>query len=111
MFIHTAAAAVALVSQECNRHAATRLDFMASGYRNSVMPDEVLPLSAALGSELVEASVQYRRPARRALEGMRVGQLPQTGPYAGIGGETNDGGDQRSRRRRAAQRTVGYWKR
>ena len=90
MFIHTAAAAVALVSQECNRHAATRLDFMASGYRNSVMPDEVLPLSAALGSELVEASVQYRRQ-RDGRWKMRVGQLPQTGPYAGIGGDSGSG--------------------
>ena len=89
MFVHTAAAAVALVSQECNRRDAVRLDFMASGYRNSVMPDEVLPLSAAIGSELIEASVQYRRQ-RDGSWRMRVGSLPQTGPYAGIGDDTDD---------------------
>ena len=84
MFIHTAAAAVALVSQECNRRDAIRLDFMASGYRNSVMPDEVLPLSAAVGSKLIEVSVQYRRQRDGSWK-MRVGRLPRTGPYAGIG--------------------------
>ena len=89
MFVHTAAAAVALVSQECNRRDAVRLDFMASGYRNSVMPDEVLPLSAAIGSELIEASVQYRRQ-RDGTWAMRVGELPETGPYAGIGDDTGD---------------------
>ncbi len=89
MFVHTAAAAVALVSQECNRRDAIRLDFMSSGYRNSVMPDEVLPLSAAIGSELIEASVQYRRQ-RDGTWKMRVGSLPQTGPYAGIGDDTGD---------------------
>ena len=67
-----AAAAVALVSQECNRRDTIRLDFMASGYRNSVMPDEVLPLSAVLRNELVEASVQYRRQ-RDGTWRMRVG--------------------------------------
>ena len=87
MFVHTAAAAVALVSQECNRRDAIRLDFMASGYRNSVMPDEVLPLSAAIGSELIEASVQYRRQ-RDGTWRMRVGRLPQSGPYAGIENDT-----------------------
>ena len=89
MFVHTAAAAVALVSQECNRRDAIRLDFMASGYRNSVMPDEVLPLSAAIGGELIEASVQYRRQ-RDGTWAMRVGELPETGPYAGIGDDTGD---------------------
>ncbi len=92
MFIHTAAAAVALVSQECNRRDAIRLDFMASGYRNSAMPDEVLPLSAAVGSELIEASVQYRRQRDGSWK-MRVGSLPQTGPYAGIGDDTGDTGE------------------
>lgn len=92
MFVHTAAVAVALVSQECNRRDAIRLDFMASGYRNSVMPDEVLPLSAAAGSELIEASVQYRRQ-RDGTWKMRVGSLPQTGPYAGIGEDTGDTSD------------------
>ena len=92
MFVHTAAAAVALVSQECNRRDAIRLDFMASGYRNSVMPDEVLPLSAAIGSELIEASVQYRRQRDGAWR-IRVGSLPQTGPYAGIGDDTDDTSD------------------
>ncbi len=95
MFVHTAAAAVALVSQECNRHDAIRLRFMTSGYRNSVMPDEVLPLSAATGNELIEASVQYRRQ-RDGTWRMRVGPLPPTGPYAGIGednGGTSDAGE------------------
>ena len=92
MFVHTAAAAVALVSQECNRRDTIRLDFMASGYRNSVMPDEVLPLSAVLRNELVEASVQYRRQ-RDGTWRMRVGQLPQSGPYAGIGDDTGDASD------------------
>ncbi len=92
MFVHTAAAAVALVSQECNRRDAIRLKFMASGYRNSAMPDEVLPLSAATGSEFIEASVQYRRQ-RDGTWKMRVGPLPQTGPYAGIGDDTGDASD------------------
>ena len=92
LFIHTAAAAVALVSQECNRRDATRLDFMASGYRNSVMPDEVLPLTATIGSALVEASVQYRRQRDGSWK-MRVGQLPPTGPYAGIGSDSGDTSD------------------
>ena len=92
MFVHTAAAAVALVSQECNRRDAIRLRFMTSGYRNSVMPDEVLPLSAAIGSELIEASVQYRRQ-RDGTWKMRVGSLPQTGPYAGIGADNGDTSD------------------
>ncbi len=92
MFIHTAAAAVALVSQECNRRDAVRLGFMTSGYRNSVMPDEVLPLSAVTGNALIEASVQYRRQ-RDGTWKMRVGSLPQTGPYAGIGDDTGDASD------------------
>ena len=92
LFIHTAAAAVALVSQECNRRDATRLAFMASGYRNSVMPDEVLPLTATIGSALVEASVQYRRQRDGSWK-MRVGRLPPTGPYAGIGSDSGDTSD------------------
>lgn len=89
LFVHTAAAAVALVSQECNRRDAVRLGFMTSGYRNSVMPDEVLPLSAVIGNALTEASVQYRRQ-RDGTWRMRVGRLPQTGPYAGIGSVAGD---------------------
>ena len=89
LFIRTAAAAVAMVSQECNRLAATQLDFMSSGYRNSVMPDEVLPLWTTVAGTPTEASVQYRRQRDRSWK-MRVGQLPQTGPYAGIGSETAD---------------------
>ncbi len=89
MFVHTAAAAVALVSQECNRRDAIRLEFMASGYRNSVMPDEVLPLTASVGSEVIEAGVQYRRQ-RDGTWRMRIGLLPQTGPYAGIGDDTSE---------------------
>jgi len=91
LFVRTAAAAVALVSQECNRQAAAQLQFMTSGYRNSVMPDEVLPLWATAANALVEASVQYRRQ-RDGSWTMRVGKLPQSGPYAGIGTEQPGGG-------------------
>ncbi len=86
-FVHKAAVAVALASQECNRQQAASLGFMASGYRNSVMPDEILPLSAALGDDLVETSVQYRRRGDGTWQ-MRVGQLSPGNPYSGVGDDT-----------------------
>ncbi len=44
-FVAAAAAAVAMVSAARNRDCATTLAFVPSGYRNSVMPPEVLPLT------------------------------------------------------------------
>ncbi len=42
--VETAAAAVTLVSAARNRRDATALEFMPTGYRNSAMPEQVLPL-------------------------------------------------------------------
>ncbi|WP_419945456.1 acetyl/propionyl/methylcrotonyl-CoA carboxylase subunit alpha [Candidatus Poriferisodalis sp.] len=81
-FLHAAAAAVALVSQARNRSRATALGFMTSGYRNSVMPDEVLPLTAFDPSEgEVDVSVSYRR-RRDGSFGLRVAPLRADAPYA-----------------------------
>ncbi|MCY3894187.1 MAG: ATP-grasp domain-containing protein [Acidimicrobiaceae bacterium] len=81
-FLHAAAAAVALVSQARNRSRATALGFMASGYRNSVMPDEVLPLVAFDPSEgEVDVSVFYRRQRDDSFR-LRVAPLRVDAPYA-----------------------------
>lgn len=81
-FPHAAAAAVALVSQARNRSRATALGFMTSGYRNSVMPDEVLPLTALDSSEgEVDVSVSYRR-LRDGSFRLRVAPLRVDAPYA-----------------------------
>ena len=82
LFLHAAASAVALVSQARNRELATALGFMTSGYRNSVMPDEVLPLTAldsAAGD--VDVSVAYRRQ-RDGSYRLRVAPLQADAPYA-----------------------------
>ena len=55
--LEVAAAAVALCSQARNRAAATALDFMPSGYRNSSMPDEALLLE----HQETDLTVLYRR--------------------------------------------------
>ncbi len=52
-----AATAVALRRQHANRAAATQLDFMPSGYRNSSMPDEEL----LLRNGDTDATARYRR--------------------------------------------------
>lgn len=81
-FLHAAAAAVALVSQARNRAQATALSFMSSGYRNSVMPDEVLPLTAldpVAGD--ADVSVAYRRQ-RDGRYRLRVAPLRTDAPYA-----------------------------
>ncbi|WP_419914211.1 acetyl/propionyl/methylcrotonyl-CoA carboxylase subunit alpha [Candidatus Poriferisodalis sp.] len=81
-FLHAAASAVALVSQARNRSQATALNFMSSGYRNSVMPDEVLPLTAldpSAGDN--DASVTYRRQ-RDGSYRLRVAPLRADAPYA-----------------------------
>ncbi|WP_420625709.1 acetyl/propionyl/methylcrotonyl-CoA carboxylase subunit alpha [Candidatus Poriferisodalis sp.] len=82
LFLHAAASAVALVAQARNRELATALGFMTSGYRNSVMPDEVLPLTAldpAAGE--VDVSVAYRRQ-RDGSYRLRVAPLRVDAPYA-----------------------------
>ncbi len=82
LFLHAAASAVALVSQARNRELATALGFMTSGYRNSVMPDEVLPLTAldpVAGD--VDVSVAYRRQ-RDGSYRLRVAPLRSDAPYA-----------------------------
>lgn len=81
-FLHAAAAAVALVSQARNRAQATALGFMTSGYRNSVMPDEVLPLTAFDPSAgEVDVSVSYRRRRDGSFR-LRVAPLRPAAPYA-----------------------------
>ena len=81
-FLHAAASAVALVSQARNREQATALGFMTSGYRNSVMPDEVLPLTAFDPTEgEVDVSVSYRR-LRDGSFRLRVAPLRPDAPYA-----------------------------
>ena len=96
LFLHAAASAVALVSQARNRELATALGFMTSGYRNSVMPDEVLPLTAldsAAGD--VDVSVAYRRQRDGSYQ-LRVAPLRADAPYAPPeDGESQrvDGGD------------------
>ena len=81
-FLHAAASAVALVSQARNRSRATALSFMSSGYRNSVMPDEVLPLTALDPSAGdVDVSVTYRRQ-RDGSYRLRVAPLRADAPYA-----------------------------
>ncbi len=81
-FLHAAASAVALVSQARNRSRATALSFMSSGYRNSVMPDEVLPLTALDPSAGdVDVSVTYRR-RRDGSYRLRVAPLRADAPYA-----------------------------
>ena len=81
-FLHAAAAAVALVSQARNRSLATALGFMTSGYRNSVMPDEVLPLTALDPSAAeVDVSVSYRRQRDGSFR-LRVAPLRVDAPYA-----------------------------
>ncbi|HCB33879.1 MAG TPA: hypothetical protein DEP66_01750 [Acidimicrobiaceae bacterium] len=67
-FLASAAGAVALVSAGRNRRDALTLAFMPSGYRNSDMPGEVLPL--ACGDR--DVSVSYRRRRDGAWE-MSVG--------------------------------------
>ena len=79
-FLHAAAAAVALVSQARNRSRATALGFMTSGYRNSVMPDEVLPLTAFDPGE-VDVSVSYRRQRDGSFR-LRAAPLRADAPYA-----------------------------
>ena len=82
LFLHAAASAVALVSQARNRELATALGFMTSGYRNSVMPDEVLPLTAldpVAGD--VDVSVAYRRQ-RDGSYRLRVAPLRVDAPFA-----------------------------
>ena len=101
LFLHAAASAVALVSQARNRELTTALGFMTSGYRNSVMPDEVLPLTAldpAAGD--VDVSVAYRRQRDRSYR-LRVGPLRTDAPFAPpedgepqpSDGEADDGDD------------------
>ncbi|MCY3585101.1 MAG: ATP-grasp domain-containing protein [Acidimicrobiaceae bacterium] len=81
-FLHAAASAVALVSQARNRSQATALSFMSSGYRNSVMPDEVLPLTALDPSAGdADVSVTYRRQ-RDGSYRLRVAPLQADAPYA-----------------------------
>ena len=81
-FLHAAASAVALVSQARNRSQATALSFMSSGYRNSVMPDEVLPLTALDASAGdSDVSVTYRRQ-RDGSYRLRVAPLRADAPYA-----------------------------
>ena len=81
-FLHAAAAAVALISQARNRAQATALGFMTSGYRNSVMPDEVLPLTASgHGSGELDVSVTYRRQRDGSFR-LRVAPLRADAPYA-----------------------------
>ncbi len=81
-FLHAAAAAVALVSQARSRSQATALGFMTSGYRNSVMPDEVLPLTAFDPSQgEVDVSVSYRRQRDGSFR-LRVAPLRVDAPYA-----------------------------
>ncbi|MDE0498248.1 MAG: ATP-grasp domain-containing protein [Acidimicrobiaceae bacterium] len=81
-FLHAAAAAVALVSQARNRSRATALGFMTSGYRNSVMPDEVLPLTALdPGAGELDVSVAYRRQRDGSFR-LRVAPLRADAPYA-----------------------------
>ena len=73
---------MALVSQARNRELATALGFMTSGYRNSVMPDEVLPLTAldpVAGD--VDVSVAYRRQ-RDGSYRLRVAPLRTDAPFA-----------------------------
>ena len=82
LFLHAAASAVALVSQARNRELATALGFMTSGYRNSVMPDEVLPITAldpVAGD--VDVSVAYRRQ-RDGSYRLRVAPLRTDAPFA-----------------------------
>ena len=81
-FLHAAAVAAALVSQARNRFLATALGFMTSGYRNSVMPDEVLPLTALDPSAgEVDVSVSYRRQRDGSFR-LRVAPLRVDAPYA-----------------------------
>ncbi|WP_419842910.1 acetyl/propionyl/methylcrotonyl-CoA carboxylase subunit alpha [Candidatus Poriferisodalis sp.] len=79
-FTHAAAAAIALVSQHRNRCSATALGFMSSGYRNSAMPDEMLPL-ATVGADDIDVSVTYRR-RRDGDYRLRVAPLQTEAPYA-----------------------------
>ena len=96
-FLHAAASAVALVSQARNRSQATALDFMTSGYRNSVMPDEVLPLTALDPSEgEVDVSVAYRRQ-RDGSYRLRVAPLRADAPYAPSQDSDSAPGDDDSR--------------
>ena len=81
-FLHAAASAVALVSQARNRSLATALGAMTSGYRNSVMPDEVLPLTAVeAGVGDVDVSVAYRRQ-RDGSYRLRAAPLRADAPFA-----------------------------
>ena len=99
-FLHAAASAVALVSQARNREQATALGFMTSGYRNSVMPDEVLPLTAldsAAGD--ADVSVAYRRQ-RDGSYRLRVAPLRADAPFAPPEDDEpqrGDGGDHSAR--------------
>ena len=96
-FLHAAASAVALVSQARNRSQSTALDFMTSGYRNSVMPDEVLPLTALDPSEgEVDVSVAYRRQ-RDGSYRLRVAPLRADAPYAPSDDSDSAPGDDDSR--------------
>ena len=96
LFLHAAASAVALVSQARNRELATALGFMTSGYRNSVMPDEVLPLTARDPAAAdVDVSVAYRR-RRDGSYRLRVAPLRADAPYAPPEDDEtrpNDGGE------------------
>ena len=96
-FLHAAASAVALVSQARNRSQSTALDFMTSGYRNSVMPDEVLPLTALDPSAGdMDVSVAYRRQ-RDGSYRLRVAPLRADAPYAPSEDSDSAPGDDDSR--------------
>ncbi len=96
-FLHAAASAVALVSQARNRSQSTALDFMTSGYRNSVMPDEVLPLTALDPSAGdMDVSVAYRRQ-RDGSYRLRVAPLRADAPYAPSDDSDSAPGDDDSR--------------
>ena len=96
-FLHAAASAVALVSQARNRSQSTALDFMSSGYRNSVMPDEVLPLTALDPSAGdADVSVAYRRQ-RDGSYRLRVAPLRADAPYAPSQDSDSAPGDDDSR--------------
>ena len=96
-FLHAAASAVALVSQARNRSQSTALDFMTSGYRNSVMPDEVLPLTALDPSAGdMDVSVAYRRQ-RDGSYRLRVAPLRADAPYAPPENSESAPGDDDSR--------------
>ncbi len=96
-FLHAAASAVALVSQARNRSQSTALHFMTSGYRNSVMPDEVLPLTALDPSAGdMDVSVAYRRQ-RDGSYRLRVAPLRADAPYAPSQDSDSAPGDDDSR--------------